>query len=69
MRDLVRHPHITLGVVPATVAKNMMAPYIGGHDNHRVFEIHRTAMAIRQPTVIEDLQQFRRTEAPNKDAA
>ena len=32
-------------------------PHIGGHDDHRVLEVHGSALAVRQPAILQHLQQ------------
>ena len=34
-----------------------MAPQVGGHDDHRVPEVHGAAVAVGQPAVVEELEQ------------
>src|SRR5215475_15030852 len=40
------------------VLSEQVAAEIGGHDHHRVPEIHRPALPIREPSVVEKLQQY-----------
>ena len=50
------HPLIGLGIAAAAIGENPLAADVGGHDHHRVLEIHRAAVAIREPAVVEDLE-------------
>ena len=36
---------------------NPLAPHIGGHDEHRVLEIHGPALSVGHSTVIQDLEK------------
>src|SRR4029077_12460607 len=51
------HPLIGFRIVAAAIGENQLAAYVGGHDHHRVLEIHRAAKPIGKPTVIENLQE------------
>src|SRR5579863_9933324 len=44
-------------VVLAFESENELARDIGSHDHNRVAEIHRAAVAVGQPSVVEQLQQ------------
>ncbi len=50
---------LNLPVAPLllTHLKYLLAGKVAGHDNHRVLEIHRPALAIRQPAIVKYLQQ------------
>ena len=55
--DLVPHDFLDRFVGLAHHALDMLRTQVRCHDDHRIAEIHGTALAVRQPTVIQNLQQ------------
>ena len=51
------HSRERLRIIAATVRENQMAADVRCHDDDGVFEIYRSAMAIGQATVVENLEQ------------
>ncbi len=53
----VHHVRSHLLVPGRIVTPDELRPDIGGHDDHGVPEIHRASLPVREPSVVEDLQQ------------
>jgi hypothetical protein len=45
------------GLLLSGVGLNPLGSHVGGHYDHRVFEVHRPALGVRQASIVEDLQQ------------
>ena len=52
----LHHPlvHLHLGDVRV---QDELAADVGGHDDHRVLEVHGAAVPVGEPAVVQDLQQ------------
>ena len=64
--EFFQHPFFHIGVIQANVtrtkAHRLIIPQTGcsqiaGHDNNRIGEVHLAALAVRQLTIIQDLQE------------
>ena len=61
--DLALHPLVVRGLViarreaEAHCLGDVRGAEVGGEDDHGVLEVHRTALAVGQPTVLQHLQQ------------
>src|SRR6266481_7891817 len=53
-RSRLPHPLLFLLVLPAG---QVLRPEVGGEDDDGVAEVDRAALAVGQPSVVEDLQQ------------
>src|SRR5215471_17560693 len=51
------HLFILISVKLAMVFQNQMAADIAGHNDDRVFEINHTPLAVREASIVENLQQ------------
>ena len=49
--------HRLVGVFIAARIQDELATDIGGHDYHRVFEVHGSAVGIGEPPIVEDLKE------------
>src|SRR5215211_4676784 len=45
------------GLVPTRVRLNPLRAHVGSHDDDRVLEVHRAALGVGEPTLVEDLQE------------
>ena len=55
--ELAHREALDLGAVLAVMREQVLAAGVAGHDDDRVLEVDRTALAVGQPAVVEDLQQ------------
>src|SRR5215211_7825465 len=46
------------GLFLSSVGLNPLGSHVGGHDDHRVFEVHRPALGVCQASIVEDLEQY-----------
>jgi hypothetical protein len=54
---LSHHRHLDHPIIVARHLLDHLATQVGGHDDHRVLEIHGTALAIGHAAVVQHLQQ------------
>ena len=57
LEHVAAHRLVRFGIRTAAMSGHELAPQVGGHDDDGVLEVDRAALAIGQPTVVEDLEQ------------
>ena len=55
--DRTHHVRFHLFVPGGVVTTDILRPDVGGHDDHGVPEIHRAPLSVREPAVVEHLEQ------------